>query len=164
MDCFSDEASHKIKNANSHSARACSALFGHFRWAMTATPIVRCPEYSCLHRMTRTKHNTINDLYSLLKFLRVKPYCDPMWFKENISIPLDKGKNADVAINMLRVCILWLLKLKLTWATARSWKNHDPSTQESEDQRKEDCRVAPEAFHLHLIDVERCRAEVLWRT
>ncbi|EEA04905.1 SNF2 family N-terminal domain-containing protein [Cryptosporidium muris RN66] len=60
-----DEA-HFIKNSDSKVSKACSALEGRFRWCLTATPI----------------QNTINDIYSLIRFLRIEPWCRISWWKQ----------------------------------------------------------------------------------
>ena len=52
-----DEA-HCIKNRNTQTAQACLLLRAGYRWCLTGTPIM----------------NGVLELYSLLKFLRVKQY------------------------------------------------------------------------------------------
>jgi SWI/SNF-related matrix-associated actin-dependent regulator of chromatin subfamily A3 len=62
---------HTIQNAQSQLAQACCALQAERRWAMTGTPI----------------QNKLTDFSSILKFLRVYPYCDQKIFDEEISHP-----------------------------------------------------------------------------
>ncbi|KAK9463622.1 SNF2 family N-terminal domain-containing protein [Lipomyces oligophaga] len=58
-----DEA-HTIRNRASQTARACYDVQADRRWALTGTPIV----------------NRLEDLYSLIKFLRVEPWSHfPFW-------------------------------------------------------------------------------------
>ncbi len=52
-----DEA-HSIKNRQTRQAKACFSLQSHIRWALSATPI----------------QNTVDDLYSLFRFLEHDPY------------------------------------------------------------------------------------------
>jgi SNF2 family DNA or RNA helicase len=47
-----------IKNRNTQTAKACHSLKATYRWCLTGTPMM----------------NGILELYSLLKFLRIKPY------------------------------------------------------------------------------------------
>ncbi|KAF9172159.1 hypothetical protein BGX21_005823 [Mortierella sp. AD011] len=68
-----DEA-HLIKNKATKSAKACSMLSSTYRWCLTGTPI----------------QNSIEELYSLIRFLRIKPYCDWNEFRTKISLPVKK--------------------------------------------------------------------------
>lgn len=47
-----------IKNRNTQGAKACHSLKATYRWCLTGTPMM----------------NGVLELYSLLKFLRIKPY------------------------------------------------------------------------------------------
>ncbi|KAJ2892227.1 hypothetical protein GGI21_005659, partial [Coemansia aciculifera] len=53
-----DEA-HEIKNAKSKKSIACHDLVARYRWCLSGTPI----------------QNRIEDVYPLLRFLRLRPYC-----------------------------------------------------------------------------------------
>ncbi|KAG0015645.1 hypothetical protein BGZ80_009728, partial [Entomortierella chlamydospora] len=68
-----DEA-HLIKNKATKSAKACTMLSSTYRWCLTGTPI----------------QNSIDELYSLIRFLRIKPYCDWNEFRTKISLPVKK--------------------------------------------------------------------------
>lgn len=48
-----------IKNVNTQTAKAACHLKAKFRFCMTGTPMM----------------NNVDELYSLIKFLRIKPYC-----------------------------------------------------------------------------------------
>ncbi|KAJ2084017.1 hypothetical protein H4R24_000366 [Coemansia sp. RSA 988] len=53
-----DEA-HVLKNRRAQKTMACSELVSQYRWCLTGTPI----------------QNSINDIYPLLRFLRIPNYC-----------------------------------------------------------------------------------------
>ena len=53
-----DEA-HAIKDRSTNTAQACFSLSATFRWALSVTPL----------------QNRVGELYSLVSFLRVDPYC-----------------------------------------------------------------------------------------
>lgn len=48
-----------IKNKETQTAKACCKLRATYRWCLTGTPMM----------------NGVLELYSLLNFLRIKPYC-----------------------------------------------------------------------------------------
>lgn len=54
-----DEA-HRIKERTTSTARSSFALTAEYRWCLTGTPL----------------QNRVGDVYSLLRFLRLKPYCN----------------------------------------------------------------------------------------
>ncbi|KAK5123572.1 hypothetical protein LTR85_002610 [Meristemomyces frigidus] len=70
-----DEA-HSIKNRNAKSTQACCALNSWYRWCLTGTPM----------------QNNLDELQSLIKFLRIKPYSElPNW-KAQITQPMKAGR------------------------------------------------------------------------
>lgn len=70
-----DEA-HTIKNRNAKSTKACYALDSEFRWCLTGTPM----------------QNNLDELQSLVKFLRIGPYDELTYWRENIDKPMKNGK------------------------------------------------------------------------
>ena len=70
-----DEA-HTIKNRNAKSTQACYALRSVYRWCLTGTPM----------------QNNLDELQSLIRFLRIKPYHELGPWKEHITTPMKNGR------------------------------------------------------------------------
>ncbi|KAF2396795.1 hypothetical protein EJ06DRAFT_533532 [Trichodelitschia bisporula] len=70
-----DEA-HYIKNRQSKTAKACFALQGKHRWVLTGTPIV----------------NRLEDLFSLVHFLKVEPWSNFSFWRTFITVPFESGQ------------------------------------------------------------------------
>jgi hypothetical protein len=84
-----DEA-HNIKNRNAKSSKACAELMAHHRLCMTGTPM----------------NNSIDELYPLLRFLRVDPYLDWPKFSMEIGKPMKSTNIATRKKALKRVQIL----------------------------------------------------------
>ena len=69
-----DEA-HYIKNRQSKTAKACYELTARHRWVLTGTPIV----------------NRLEDLFSLVRFLKVEPWSNFSFWKTFITVPFESG-------------------------------------------------------------------------
>ena len=69
-----DEA-HTIKNRATVAHRACCLLDAPRRWAVTGTPM----------------QNSIEDVASLLKFLRHQPWDERLWWEKVIGRPYERG-------------------------------------------------------------------------
>ncbi|KAL5580233.1 hypothetical protein UlMin_012675 [Ulmus minor] len=69
-----DEA-HTIKSSKSQISMAASALVADCRWCLTGTPI----------------QNKLEDIYSLLRFLRVEPWGNWAWWNKLIQKPYEEG-------------------------------------------------------------------------
>ncbi|KAA8897611.1 SNF2 family N-terminal domain-containing protein [Sphaerosporella brunnea] len=82
-----DEA-HTIKNRLAKASLACCALKARYRWCLTGTPL----------------QNNLDELHSLIKFLRIAPLDDLVAWKENISRPMQQNRGG-VAIERLRVVL-----------------------------------------------------------
>lgn len=67
-----DEA-HFVKNRQSKTAKACYEISAQHRWVLTGTPIV----------------NRLEDLFSLVHFLRVEPWSNFSFWKTFITVPFE---------------------------------------------------------------------------
>ncbi|KAJ4013298.1 hypothetical protein NW752_007594 [Fusarium irregulare] len=79
-----DEA-HWIRNPSSKQFRAVNGLITERRWCVSGTPIQNC----------------LNDLVSLLRFLKFEPFCDMAVFQRYILEPLGDG-NLTEPVNTLQ--------------------------------------------------------------
>lgn len=87
-----DEA-HMIKNRASKTAKACYEIAATHRWVLTGTPIV----------------NRLEDLFSLVRFLRVEPWSNFSFWKTFITAPFEKGdfvRALDVVQTVLEPLVL----------------------------------------------------------
>lgn len=86
-----DEAQY-IKNKSTLASKACSALESQYRWCLSGTPM----------------QNNVMELYSLLRFLRIKPYDEESLFNKEIGNPIQKtgDKNAMKKLQALLKAIL----------------------------------------------------------
>lgn len=84
---IADEA-HQFRNPETQLSKAMSALKSDGRrWAVTGTPT----------------HNTVDDLFSLFRFIKVEPYTDKQHWKHDISDPIKKnGPRSEQSLVLLR--------------------------------------------------------------
>ncbi|KAL9132684.1 MAG: hypothetical protein Q9175_006138 [Cornicularia normoerica] len=87
-----DEA-HTIKNRNAKAAQACYALRAEYRWCLTGTPM----------------QNNLDELQSLIRFLRIKPYNDLSMWKDQITRPMSQGRGG-VAMKRLQFYLKAFMK------------------------------------------------------
>lgn len=119
-----DEA-HSIKNRNAKSTQACYALESWYRWCLTGTPM----------------QNNLDELQSLIRFLRIKPYHEQQKWKSDITQPMKNGRGG-LAMKRLRVFLQAFMKrrtkdiLKQSGALSFSGKiNADESNGKSQGMR-----------------------------
>ncbi|UKZ67430.1 uncharacterized protein TrAtP1_008589 [Trichoderma atroviride] len=87
-----DEA-HTIKNRNAKATKACCALQSEYRWCLSGTPM----------------QNNLEELQSLINFLRIKPYSDLRAWKDHIELPL-KGGKGHIALGRLHSFLRCFMK------------------------------------------------------
>ncbi|ETI27731.1 hypothetical protein G647_00180 [Cladophialophora carrionii CBS 160.54] len=87
-----DEA-HSIKNRNAKATKAACALDAVYRWCLTGTPM----------------QNNLDELQSLVHFLRIKPYSELEHWRENITRPMINGK-AGLAFRRLKLILKSFMK------------------------------------------------------
>uniref|UniRef100_A0A8C4V703 Helicase like transcription factor n=1 Tax=Falco tinnunculus TaxID=100819 RepID=A0A8C4V703_FALTI len=66
---------HTIRNPNAQQTKAALNLEAHRRWVLTGTPI----------------QNSVKDLWSLISFLKLKPFTDREWWHRTIQRPVTMG-------------------------------------------------------------------------
>ncbi|OIW34148.1 RAD5-like protein [Coniochaeta ligniaria NRRL 30616] len=82
-----DEA-HTIKNRQSKTAKACYEIASEHRWVLTGTPIV----------------NRLEDLFSLVRFLRVEPWNNFSFWRTFITVPFE-SKNFMRALDVVQTVL-----------------------------------------------------------
>ncbi|KAL6703681.1 hypothetical protein ACN47E_009455 [Coniothyrium glycines] len=87
-----DEA-HTIKNRNAKMTKACYDIRSHYRWCLTGTPM----------------QNNLDELQSLIKFLRIQPYCEMSSWKDAISGPMKNGRG-NLAMRRLQIFLKAFMK------------------------------------------------------
>jgi len=82
-----DEA-HTIKNRQAKTSKACYELKAKHRWVLTGTPIV----------------NRLEDLFSLVRFLKVEPWSNFSFWKTFITVPFE-SKDFVRALNVVQTVL-----------------------------------------------------------
>eukprot|EP00927_Polykrikos_kofoidii_P027162 TRINITY_DN24001_c0_g1_i1.p1 TRINITY_DN24001_c0_g1~~TRINITY_DN24001_c0_g1_i1.p1 ORF type:complete len:1399 (+),score=252.81 TRINITY_DN24001_c0_g1_i1:147-4343(+) len=127
-----DEA-HSIKNRLSRQARAAFQLKTDTRWCVTGTPL----------------QNSVEELFSLVRFLRVDPWSSWTEWRRAVALPLERGRHGDgvamtTALNAARRIVQPLL-------IRRTKASRDPETGEP-------LLVLPPK-HLHVVELQLSAGE-----
>ncbi|GMM45273.1 DNA helicase [Pichia kluyveri] len=77
---------HNIRNKSTKTAKAIYSLQADRKWVLTGTPII----------------NRLEDLFSLVHFLGLKPWSYHSLWKQCISVPFDTGKDVESAKELLK--------------------------------------------------------------
>ncbi|EAQ88881.1 hypothetical protein CHGG_05500 [Chaetomium globosum CBS 148.51] len=117
---------HSIKNRQSKTARACYDIAATHRWVLTGTPIV----------------NKLEDLFSLVKFLKVEPWNNFSFWRTFITVPFE-SKNYMRALDVVQT-VLEPLVMRRT----KNMKTPDGKA-----------LVALPPKQIEIIDIELSKAE-----
>ncbi|KAJ5825893.1 hypothetical protein N7474_003031 [Penicillium riverlandense] len=113
-----DEA-HTIKNRNAKATQSACALDAEYRWCLTGTPL----------------QNNLDELQSLIKFLRIKPFDDLAAWRDQISRPLANGRGG-LAIQRLQVYLKAFMKRRTKDVLKLNANLKSESSESGEEQKK----------------------------
>ncbi|ODQ79391.1 hypothetical protein BABINDRAFT_37281 [Babjeviella inositovora NRRL Y-12698] len=88
-----------IKNKKTLASRSCAMVKASFRWCLSGTPM----------------QNGVIELYPLIRFLKIRPYCVETRFRADIAVPIKNQSgnygrdDTDQAMNRLRALLAALL-------------------------------------------------------
>ncbi|KAL6653040.1 hypothetical protein ACP70R_011965 [Stipagrostis hirtigluma subsp. patula] len=119
-----DEA-HIIKSPRTKGAQSAYGLTSQCRWCLTGTPL----------------QNNLEDLYSLLCFLRVEPWCNATWWQRLIQKPYENGDAK--GLKLVRAILRPLMLRR---------------TKETKDKMGNPILVLPPA-HIEVVECEQSEPE-----
>ncbi|KAK2761639.1 hypothetical protein FQN54_001467 [Arachnomyces sp. PD_36] len=132
-----DEA-HTIKNRNAKATKAACALESEYRWCLTGTPL----------------QNNMDELQSLIKFLRIKPYDELAAWKEQITRPLNNGRGA-LAIRRLQLYLKAFMKRR----TKDVLKLNDNLNPDNPDDKGKGAKASSNGFQITKREVIKVSAK-----
>lgn len=133
-----DEA-HTIKNRNAKATQAAYALDSKYRWCLTGTPM----------------QNNLDELQSLIKFLRIKPFDELAAWRDQISRPLANGRGG-LAIQRLQVYLKAFMKRR-TKDVLKTNQDDKPGEEGSEGKQEK----TSNGFHIVKREVIKVDAEFM---
>lgn len=127
-----DEA-HTIKNHLAKSTIACCALRSRYRWCLTGTPL----------------QNNVDELQSLIHFLRVEPYSDKGKWKQDITRLLN-GNKGGLALKRIRA-LLGSIMLRRTKAVLQAASDEKDTGKKKEKEKTETGEKPKTKLKLHMV-------------
>ncbi|OJD36590.1 snf2 family helicase atpase [Diplodia corticola] len=118
-----DEA-HSIKNRNAKMTQASYALRSHYRWCLTGTPM----------------QNNLDELQSLIRFLRIKPYDELSRWKNDIAGPMKNGRG-NLAMRRLQVFLKAFMKRRTKDVLKQAGALNPGGKPTAEGQKSEGFRI-----------------------
>ncbi|KKY24365.1 putative snf2 family helicase [Phaeomoniella chlamydospora] len=129
-----DEA-HTIKNRNAKATQAAYALNAEYRWCLSGTPM----------------QNNLDELQSLIRFLRIKPYDDLATWRDQITRPMNNGRGG-LAVRRLQVYLKAFMKRRTKDILKQEGALRSGPSGETEDGK-------PTGFKIVKRSVEKIEAE-----
>jgi SNF2 family DNA or RNA helicase len=123
-----------IKNHLAKATIACCHLEARHRWCLSGTPL----------------QNNVDELQSLIHFLRVEPYADKAKWKQDIS-RLMAGANVGLAIERIQL-ILKAIMLRRTKAVLQAAANAKPSAEKKEAEKGQDDEKPKKTLKLDMVE------------
>lgn len=133
-----DEA-HTIKNRNAKATQAACALDSKYRWCLTGTPM----------------QNNLDELQSLIKFLRIKPFDELAAWRDQISRPLANGRGG-LAIQRLQIYLKVFMKRR-----TKDVLKMNQNEGSDEDGPEEEEKNTSNGFHIVKREVIKVDAEFM---
>lgn len=111
-----------IKNRLTKASISCATLNAVKRWCLTGTPI----------------QNNVDELYSLLRFLRIQPLSEYATFKKTISIPMQNG-DYGIAMSRLKAVLMavMLRRTKSVLSTAEATATAESTTTKKKAEQQD---------------------------
>lgn len=110
-----------IKNRTTKASISCATLSSKKRWCLTGTPI----------------QNNVDELYSLLRFLRIQPLSEYATFKKNISIPIMNG-DTRLAMSRLKAVLMAVMLRRTKDVLGNKQEEKEEEEVQREQEEKED--------------------------
>lgn len=119
-----DEA-HCIKNRNAKMTKAAYDLKAVYRWCLTGTPM----------------QNNLDELQSLIRFLKIKPYCEMTSWREQIGQPMKNGRGG-LAMKRLQFFLKAFMKRRTKEVLKKEGAlNFGKNTTTSGDQKSDGFKI-----------------------